>query len=144
MSGIDQERQFNRSIPGARRGAIIVAAIAGTVLLLSSVLPSVDNGPVLCIFRRLTTLPCPSCGMTRGFIALGHGDLRKALTMNVASPVAYAATWAIFALAVVQCLTGRDILAPLWSRVARIVLIVTIGVMGLAWLVNLARRLWHL
>ena len=40
--------------------------------------------PELCMFRRLTGLSCPGCGMTRCFISLAHGDLRAAWGYNPA------------------------------------------------------------
>jgi len=37
---------------------------------------------LFCPFRRLTGLPCPTCGATRAFAALGRGDLRESFAMN--------------------------------------------------------------
>lgn len=43
-------------------------------------------GPVahesLCLFRQLTHVDCPTCGMTRAFAALAHGDLRQSLALH--------------------------------------------------------------
>ena len=78
------------------------AAATGGVLLLSRLLPSAEGGPVLCLFRAVTTLPCPSCGMTRAFVALGHGDMRSALHFNLASPAVFAAAGILFILSLVQ------------------------------------------
>jgi hypothetical protein len=44
---------------------------------------------ILCPFRALTGLPCPGCGMTRAFCALGHGDLLRAIHFNALSPLLY-------------------------------------------------------
>lgn len=33
----------------------------------------------MCIFKAMTGLPCPGCGMTRAFLRLFHGDLEGAL-----------------------------------------------------------------
>lgn len=35
-----------------------------------------------CPLRALTGVPCPFCGMTRGTIALVHGDVLGALALN--------------------------------------------------------------
>jgi hypothetical protein len=58
---------------------------------------AVDSGPVLCPFRRLTGLPCPGCGMTRSFVALGHGDVGSAFAFNRLGPL----LMTVFVIAVV-------------------------------------------
>ncbi len=44
-----------------------------------------------CLWRVITGLPCPGCGMTHALLALAHGDLRAAWGFNrgsfVAAPV---------------------------------------------------------
>jgi len=35
-----------------------------------------------CIFKRVTGIPCPSCGTIHSVVAILHGDLRKALREN--------------------------------------------------------------
>jgi len=40
--------------------------------------------PKLCAFLLLTDLPCLTCGMTRSWVALTHGDLAQALAWNPA------------------------------------------------------------
>ncbi|MFA6566892.1 MAG: DUF2752 domain-containing protein [Victivallales bacterium] len=35
-----------------------------------------------CYFRKITGLDCPGCGLTRGFIALCHGNFAEAFRVN--------------------------------------------------------------
>jgi hypothetical protein len=35
-----------------------------------------------CYFRKMTGLDCPGCGLTRGFIALCHGNFAEAFRVN--------------------------------------------------------------
>ena len=35
-----------------------------------------------CYFRKITGLDCPSCGLTRGFIALCHANFAEAFRVN--------------------------------------------------------------
>ena len=35
-----------------------------------------------CIFRRITGIPCPSCGTIHSIVSILHGDLPKALSEN--------------------------------------------------------------
>jgi hypothetical protein len=52
--------------------------IATAILIVMAVFS--DTG--LCVFRRATGLPCPSCGMTRAYSSLFSGDIRKAFFMH--------------------------------------------------------------
>jgi hypothetical protein len=52
------------------------------VLLSASVSLTQLPDVVVCGFRWLTALPCPLCGLTRGFVAIGHGELQKAWSLN--------------------------------------------------------------
>jgi hypothetical protein len=40
------------------------------------------DGPDLCPLHRLTGMPCPGCGVTRGLVGLSHGDFSFALGAN--------------------------------------------------------------
>lgn len=37
---------------------------------------------LVCYFRKITGLDCPSCGLTRGFIALCHANFAEAFRVN--------------------------------------------------------------
>lgn len=80
--------------PDAAFHAVWLAISAATLLLSLSLsvhqgtqvlLPLVDRPlPELCLSRSWLRLPCPGCGLTRSFIALGHGDLAAAWRYNPA------------------------------------------------------------
>ncbi|MBN1623217.1 MAG: DUF2752 domain-containing protein [Clostridia bacterium] len=57
--------------------------LAILVIVLFLLLASVD----LCLFRRLTGLPCPSCGMTRAYISLFKGNIANAFFMHPLFPL---------------------------------------------------------
>jgi len=57
----------------------------------------IEDGPVVCPFRRLTGLPCPGCGLTRSWVYLVHGWWRESFT---AHPFGALLAGAVLALAV--------------------------------------------
>ncbi|MCD6321473.1 MAG: DUF2752 domain-containing protein [Clostridiales bacterium] len=64
---------------GNRKIKKYIPVIVSVLILLAFV---VFSDPELCVFRRVTGLPCPSCGMTRSFIALFKGDIKSAFLMH--------------------------------------------------------------
>ena len=87
------------SIPGPAIAAGIALLVLG--LTAASILPATE-GPVICPFRAVTGLPCPSCGLTRSAAALMRGSMGAAFATNpldtvflvVVAPIA-AALWVL-------------------------------------------------
>ena len=57
-------------------------------VFLSSFLFSLpeSNYFTICGFKNFTNLPCPGCGLTHSFCALGKGHLADAFTFNLLGP----------------------------------------------------------
>jgi hypothetical protein len=66
----------------------------------STVLPLDGFGVDLCSLHRMTGLPCPGCGLTRGFIALTHADFVTAAGANPFALVLFPLFVGLAALAV--------------------------------------------
>jgi len=100
---------------GAVAAGWIVAALwmtpAGDVLAA----PSGETLPTLCWIRATTGHECPTCGLSRSFVAFFHGAPGDAFRFHPMGPVLAVATVmalvAVFGLAI----SGR---APLWTRPA--------------------------
>ena len=70
----------------------IEGVIASGALITSAILPHGDiDGLNLCPHYHLTGQECPFCGMTRGFVAITHLDLKSALDFNLGTPLIYLA-----------------------------------------------------
>ena len=49
---------------------------------------------MLCLFRQVTGRPCPSCGLTRSWQAIGHGRIGDGLAAHPFGPLTVlAAVW---------------------------------------------------
>lgn len=64
-----------------------------------------DDYFTVCGFKNLTGLPCPGCGLTHSFCALGKGNLLGAVAFNALGPLlflALALLWVRAALVLVD------------------------------------------
>ncbi len=60
---------------------IIYGGVALSMLGAGRLLPVLSLAPQ-CMFRKLTGLPCPTCGATRSVVHLAQGDISAAFMMN--------------------------------------------------------------
>jgi hypothetical protein len=73
-----------------KRTALVTLVILSVVFLVSFVYSARGgNYFSICGFKWLTGLPCPGCGLTHSFCALGHGNLRQALEYNALGPILF-------------------------------------------------------
>lgn len=101
---------------GVVLGLAAAAAVTGGALL------HLDRLPVtVCMFKRITGVPCATCGSTRAMVRLVHLDLAGALAMNPLA-VAAAALAALWCVADLLLLTrGRALAVDLTPRESRLV-----------------------
>lgn len=60
-----------------------LACLAGYLYLIVYLfLLSDGSGMGICVFKRITGIPCPSCGSTRAVTALLQGDVTGSLMLN--------------------------------------------------------------
>ena len=71
--------------------------------------------PSVCMFYRLTGLPCPSCGMTRSVLALTHLDFHTAMIFNPLGPVFVGFFILWWGLSVYHMGTGRRVRLLEWA-----------------------------
>ena len=62
-----------------RRKNIIILTILITFLLILSIIPAT------CLFKKVTGIYCPACGMTRAFISILNFNFLDALYFNILS-----------------------------------------------------------
>ncbi len=128
-----------------RRESLLTAVGAAAILVAAGLLTPDSSGHgthehlflLPCIFRWVTGLPCPFCGMTTAFALMAQGDVGAAFRIHVLGPLAYLATWTMLLAAVIGLVRDRAPL-PRWlfgEQGGRLILFLLL----LGWAVNLAR-----
>jgi Protein of unknown function (DUF2752) len=111
----------SRARTGSEYVPVALAAAGTAAGLAVSYLPAIQDRLLSphsgCLFRRVTGLKCPFCGMTHAVIAMDHGHVLLAARLN-----------AIVFLLVIACLAaaanrfeqGRTLLARIRLRIPRL------------------------
>jgi hypothetical protein len=99
--------------PGERRfgHAEVFAGIFALSFLAARLLPLLGVG-IVCPFQAATGLPCATCGMTRAFVSLAHGDVVRAFAASPLGALGAAAAWSFALVAPLRLALGRP-----WPRV---------------------------
>ena len=129
------------AVPGGLPLGAILAAIGALAAVAVGVL-HLDALPfTVCLFKLATGFPCATCGSTRAFGRLFHGDLAGAFAMN---PLAAAGAMALLPWAAADLLLmarrkalGLE-LGPAAARAARVAVVVAV-VVNWAYLVAVGR-----
>ncbi len=82
--------------------ATVLGPTAGSLFVSFLFTPeAVESGRVIlsapCMMKAVFGVGCPTCGMTRAFMALSHGDVVRAFHYNLAAPVVYLLFWGLAA-----------------------------------------------
>jgi hypothetical protein len=85
------QRVFQKVEPAAEppsRKLAVFGLVGLFAVFLASVLftTPADEYFTICGFKNFTGLPCPGCGLTHSFCALGKGDLTGAFGFNLLGP----------------------------------------------------------
>jgi hypothetical protein len=126
-------------VPPLRSDRLVVALAAGACLAGTFVLPPDRPLPIdLCLWHRVTGLPCLTCGLTRATCLFARGLWRESLAMHAAgwlvlSGLAVAAAWTG-----TEAVAGRDLAGGIKQRLMAACVWGGLGLSVLTWLARLA------
>jgi hypothetical protein len=118
--------------------AAVIAGLLGAAALTDPTRPLPFE---VCVFHRLTGLPCPTCGMTRAVCHAVHGHWAQSVAWHPAGLILAAglAGWMLWAAA--EASRGQPIAGNLQRRLAKALIIAGVGVSGVFWLRQLIDRI---
>ena len=125
-----------QKIPEALLGLLALAALGVAAMLMYGV--SLLTGRTVCPFYNLYHIPCPSCGMTRGFFAIFRLDFIAAFHYNRLAIPLFAALSVYGILCLFDLLTGGSLIKKI-NRffTKKPVLMIVIGIILINWVVHL-------
>ena len=108
----------------------IVAAWAGGVLAAELLSRAAGLGVCLCLFKRLTGLPCATCGLTRGVLAVFRGDLLAGWLHNPLWMTVLAVAAAMVGL---RLIAGRKVTVRLTRTERRLAWVIAPAAVAVNW-----------
>lgn len=106
-------------------GAAALVAMTGAAFAAEEL----ARGPTVCVFRAVTGISCPGCGLTRAFAWLGRGELGRAFALHPFAPllaVEAALAWGLWGTVLAGRTTWpseRTLLTILWGNLGAIALV---------------------
>lgn len=78
----------------SKRLAIITFVGLGAIFAVSLFYKTSETSPdgnyfTICMFKNITGLPCPGCGLTHSFCSIGKGDFTSAFSYNQLGPLLF-------------------------------------------------------
>jgi hypothetical protein len=119
--------------------ALLVFLIPARMLAMRS--SGFSTGPSLCLFRNITGLPCPFCGSTRSVGHILQGEFSAALFSN---PLGYFGLGFLIVLFLSPATikgASSSVAQKWWTLTQRNQIVITVGLIVLAWVFNLPRLL---
>jgi len=96
------------------------ALVAAALLAGSFLLPARRPIPLdLCVFHRLTGLPCLTCGLTRSVCLFARGEWGASLAMHPAGWLAFSGLAVACLWLLAEAVAGRDLGPGLRARLVR-------------------------
>jgi len=123
----------------ARAARIRTAAVIGVLLAGGALVDPNRPLPVdLCLFKHLTGMPCPTCGLTRAVCHALQGDLMTSLSFHPAGIIALSIVLAWGIVAAVEAGLGRRVFDDAIRPVTRGAAWTAATVTAVAWVAQLA------
>jgi hypothetical protein len=119
------------------RQAAVIAALFGAAALTDPTRPLPFE---VCVFHKMTGLPCPTCGMTRAVCHAVHGHWAQSIAWHPAGLILAAGLLGWMLWAAGEAWRGQAIAEALRRRLAKALIIAGAAVSGVNWVAQLTGR----
>ena len=121
-------------------GRIIRGSIS--FIILSLITTSFSLNPLKydlnkCGFKEMTGYSCPSCGMTRSFYSLSHGQIMEAFSYHLLGPVIYLFLISLTVKLGYEATTGKKIKIYVSSYSLKVAIITFFTIWLIYWIVKM-------
>ena len=116
---------------------IIIIIIFGIMIIIPYVYTT-DKIPLPeCAFKSITAHSCPTCGISRSYFAMAHGEILESLNYNFMGTLLYMASIAVIFMQIVYLIRGKEIRIKFETRVIKVIIFVTLCSWITFWIVRL-------
>lgn len=125
-----------------------VLFLSTLVISLSFFMPTLQNHGmwmrIPCLFKKVTGLPCLTCGLTRSLSRTSHGDISGALRMHLLGPFAFAVICLLGFLSLAALAFGYrlHVRIPPQVRNAAVRMVISLALFAWAMKVVFLREYW--
>lgn len=152
------QKPYFRSSEGDMPEELILSGLALIVILISLWIDMNPDGdliarlpfsgkeillPGLCWFKTITGFPCPGCGLTRSFVAMGHMNPVGSFGYNPAGPVLFLLFMAQVPYRPIRMIFSRrhPLIFSTADRIGNRALILAVVLMAVFWLYKIGPAL---
>jgi len=116
---------------------IIIIIIFGIMIIIPYVYTT-NNIPLpACAFKSITAHSCPTCGISRSYFAMAHGEFVESLNYNFMGTLLYILSIAVIFRQIINLIRGKEIRIKFKTRVIKVVIIVILCSWITFWMVRL-------
>ncbi len=106
-----QTPESNQAFHGEGTFFAILAGIYGFSFMVP--VRWIDAHPSPCLFRSVTGLPCPGCGLSRSFVHTSHRDVAGAIKYHFFGPLLFVVGLLLLAMRGIDLLFGKQLVLRL-------------------------------
>lgn len=91
-----------------------------------------------CVFKSITGIPCPGCGLTRGFRTLLSGNIIKAESYNLLTVPILVFLIIVFILTITDIIKNKNNTEKFLKKISNYYILIIV-IVCISWIINIIR-----